>query len=324
MRKTTTKTPVAKDHATDNAFAADAELLSSCLPRSPFRCPDWRWQLSLIAGRGKRQAIAGLDDEWVKRLMAYDKACEEMGLGLADYPAARIDPSIQGAIKSAFSPNRQVVAELEAWVLTGEPLEIIAASCDLPVDVIEAYEKLFFDVRERLDMGDYIRCVVLGTDAIQNLKVEDHASIWKVFAYFRGRYVLEAMLQAFPGRRQRPWPESLPTDPAERARVLNSCKLVVLASCLDTNGMKPADLAKVIELSKTVRRRVEERKAFDSVSSGVTARLDPMVILADSHDLAMSDTGHNAPEDELAHPTSGQPETGSRDLIQQSGQKQTA
>jgi len=324
MKETTTTTPLPEDTATDQDLAAEVNLLNSCLPRSPFRCPDWRWQLSLFARGHRLPANLGLDDEWLKRLIAYHENCEAMGLWPADSPAAAIDPSVHGAVHFAYNPDRLDVAEFEAWVLTGEPSDVVAAACNLPGDVVEAYEKLFFDVRERLDMRDYIRCVVLGIDAVQNLKIDDHATIWKVFAYFRGRYVLEAMLQAFSGTRFRPWPESLPTEPAERLRLIASCKLVVLASCLDTNDMKPADLAKFMDLSKRVRRRVDERKAFDSVREGITAKLDPMAILADSHHLAKSWIGTNGPDPDLADPRLEHQETVSPALIEQSDRKQTA
>ena len=113
--------------------------------------------------------------------------------------AAAIDPAIHGATPVREQPDPLLIAELEAWILTGEPTDDRRRWCDLcRADLIEAYERAFFHVRDRLECRDYILVCRPGIDAVEHLKIEDRAPYGRSLLIFRGRYVLEAMIQAFP------------------------------------------------------------------------------------------------------------------------------
>ena len=47
-------------------------------------------------------------------------------------------------------------AEIEARLLTDEPFDVIARKCETTLEAVEAYESLFFCVRDRLGRRGYI------------------------------------------------------------------------------------------------------------------------------------------------------------------------
>jgi hypothetical protein len=83
---------------------------------------------------------------------------------------------------------------LQARLLTGEPLVETATHVDLPLATVEAYENLFFSVRDRLRARDFIVRRALGWVPGSDPSEE---AITRAFAYFGGPVVLDLILEVF-------------------------------------------------------------------------------------------------------------------------------
>lgn len=109
-------------------------------------------------------------------------------------------------------PDGEWRSILEARLLAGQSsVEIAYAFGTFPTS-IDWYEKMFFDVRDRLDRRDYIIKVILGTaadrEANSSGSTTDHQRdmTFKLFAYFGGPMVLDWIIT---GLIDRPAPGSL-------------------------------------------------------------------------------------------------------------------
>jgi hypothetical protein len=129
--------------------------------RSPFRPPWWRWGLAREHRRAGRLP-ARLDDRWVRRARRVLSALAESG-GDLDHPRViAVDPAVVAAYRFHSSGDARLRAEVEARLLAGQDDAAIASRVDLLVDVVGAYDRLFFDVREHFGAIDWIGAVVLG------------------------------------------------------------------------------------------------------------------------------------------------------------------
>ena len=87
---------------------------------------------------------------------------------------------------------------LEARLLTGESDEEIARRFDIAPDAVNCYEKLFFNVRDRLHCSDWIYLTTLRRPAAgaanENgaLTDEERGFVYRRFGYYGGPLVLDA------------------------------------------------------------------------------------------------------------------------------------
>jgi hypothetical protein len=92
---------------------------------------------------------------------------------------------------------------IEARILARQSDAEIARLNGCSAEVIEAYEALFFNVRERLDDRDFILTSVIGPIEAGS-KFYDEGQLWKLCGYLGGPQMLDAMIVGFPTAT---WPE---------------------------------------------------------------------------------------------------------------------
>ena len=69
--------------------------------------------------------------------------------------------------------------ELEARILSGEPVNVVSRKTSLPKSVVECCVGVFLDVLDRLDAYDYIDSRVIRGDFYHPVSGKDVARIWK-------------------------------------------------------------------------------------------------------------------------------------------------
>ena len=75
---------------------------------------------------------------------------------------------------------------LEARILARLPLEKVAAACQVTVEAVQAYEHLFFNVRDGLDLPDFVVMMAFGEKLHYGLDAIDVDIVLKHVAYFAG------------------------------------------------------------------------------------------------------------------------------------------
>ena len=173
---------------------------------NPFRSPRWRYErvLELVDRPGRTLPFSRLDDVTVRRArnffilwrrgrrgneMDLSRAfCEDRGMYYAFLLDERHDEDIRKFV--------------EARLLAGQSDEEIADKlCTVP-EAIDAYEKLFFNVRDRLEHHDWIVRQII-TPAASRFSSEEplrnHELTLKFFGYFAGSVVLDAIISGWGG-----------------------------------------------------------------------------------------------------------------------------
>jgi hypothetical protein len=83
--------------------------------------------------------------------------------------------------------------EVQARLLARQSFEDIAQRTIVPAEVIEAFEALFFNVRDRLDARDWITAQAIGWWRFDPATGRDAATVLRGFAYHGGPVVLDAV-----------------------------------------------------------------------------------------------------------------------------------
>ena len=203
----------------------------------PFRPPSWRWGLAnrLLTERLPRRPET--QDPWVQRIVKHLRSIQGVE---SSRRHGRCDRLIAEAAAIRFAPDPLIRSELEAWILTGEPVGDVAKLAGYGLDVVEAYEQSFFDVRHKLNAPSYVLHVVIGPGLYEGFHPDDLAPILKWVAYYRGRHMLATTLRAYPGSRGRPWPAWYPASAEEQDRLIRACRRAILARCIprEVSGAK--------------------------------------------------------------------------------------
>jgi hypothetical protein len=201
-------------------------------PDHPLRPPAWRWLRALDLWDRGEQPSEPWDDAWVGkalglfRVLQRDKDLQKRRRRL---------PALFQAYRLYNDGPPMLRWEVEARLLTTEPFEQIAAKCDSTRQVIHAYEKVFFNVRDRLEATGYIINVVIGGDIIVSLKEDDVGLILKLYAIGGGVAVLETVLDFF--RHPPVVPERPELLPAADLTALR--KKLLVKSAIVARGLPP-------------------------------------------------------------------------------------
>jgi hypothetical protein len=160
------------------------------LPGSFYRRPEWRWVRAefLLATGGRRDRR--IDDGWV------DCARDAIrGRGGEGSKAA-----VVRAARDVWEGDPSVRAELEALLLTDEPLDRIAGRVGLPVAVAEAFAEVFFCVRPMLKAIDWLLLRAVGFGAFRGFTSPLPWAAWKLAAVAGGPLLLDVVIAATTGR----------------------------------------------------------------------------------------------------------------------------
>ncbi len=99
--------------------------------------------------------------------------------------------------------------EVEARLLAGQSDDEIGQRCGLPTDVVQQFERLFFNVRESLHAWIYIMKHAIGFGHLVGLGDHELNRLWRASAYFGGVLILDTLVDTF----RAVW------DPAEPATI---------------------------------------------------------------------------------------------------------
>jgi hypothetical protein len=178
---------------------------------NPLRAPSWRWlrAAQVDAGGLKPSKImdGGEGYAWIRRALRL-KRRHALATNRPDalYALARADRSLFWAHTIWAEDKSPTRWAIEAHILADETDEAIAKKVGCEPDVINAYEAVFFNVRERLVNTEYVANVVMGDAVARGLNERQYDLLWKLFGYRGGPHVLDAMISKFSaiGRPQKP------------------------------------------------------------------------------------------------------------------------
>jgi hypothetical protein len=234
---------------------------SAWLPDSPFRSPAWRYLRALwLVERGKR-AKPIFDDAGVRRIKCYLSTTSRTGPDPTCAEPEENDSTITRALRLFRDGPEELRWRLEAYLLTTEPLEAVAARCALPLATVQTYQDCFFAVRPCREASDWVWHCAIRAGSWNGFGVDYPGCVWKAFGFVAGPLALELAVAVTTGAPFPGWVrEACGTNPAyEEARLRVVGKLVVAA--LRTNA--PAGLGPLVKARQRLRRL--DRQALGTV-----------------------------------------------------------
>jgi hypothetical protein len=161
-----------------------------------------------------------------------------------DPRVARADPAVHGACQLWRGLSRPRW-ELEARLLAGQSDSEIAAKMDIEAGVVEAYEAVFYDVRDGLGASDWVHLSVIGPRLHEGFDPGDAETILKLYAYNCGHAVLDALL------------ESVFTDgePPADPRLADQFRLAFAVQAIEVTAGNAADVLRLHLLAVELAQR---------------------------------------------------------------------
>ena len=248
-------------------------------PPNPFLPPDWRWGLARLLKTGARapRRYEPASDPWVGRAREFLAAVGGDGDDVSEADPVRRDPEVHGAYALRSGADGRLRWAVEARLLAGQTDAEVAARCGVPAEVVAAYERLFFDVRDKLGAADHVVLNVIGP-GVHDAESAGDPEVWtKLIGYFYGPLALDAVLDALSDG-----PEREAIDP----RVVRAARLAFAARELPTAGVAPAVL---LRLARGIGESVRAGEVRDAaaVSGPVVAAFEPAS--------SVSAPGHSVP-----------------------------
>ena len=169
---------------------------------NPKRATNWRWQRAVQIDSGGPRASRAMDGEdgfaWIRRASRLKRRYEQAG-NRPDmmYRLVQYDRTMFWAHSLWMDEKAPTRWALEARILAGENNLEIAERLGTDPEIIEAYEAVFFQVREMLHRRDYVVNVVMAEAVTRGLSERQYDLLWKMFAYHGGSHVLDAVISKF-------------------------------------------------------------------------------------------------------------------------------
>jgi hypothetical protein len=161
----------------------------------PFKTPDWRWQRAIWLHEQGKYSRRGRDDAYILQAKSFLAKYKKADNYVLKETLSNQEPGIYYAklIKEREDVNDRYI--IEARLLAEEPLENIAKKQNTSLEVILWYERLFFDVKDKLDSRDWIINRVLGPSFCKGIRRRDFDLLLKLYALIGGEFVLDALMQ---------------------------------------------------------------------------------------------------------------------------------
>jgi hypothetical protein len=162
---------------------------------SPFRPTDWRWQRAKAMRAAGRRSVSSRSDPWTARAASFQEAEAECRSDWDRLDLADDNPDLYDAVQMHESDARRGPRwEVEARILARQTPEEIGALLAMRPEVVEAYEKVFFHVTDRLDSRSWVLQSVMHKSIHSGISERDYDLIWKLYGYTYGPRVLDHLV----------------------------------------------------------------------------------------------------------------------------------
>jgi hypothetical protein len=174
---------------------------------NPRRAPHWRWLRAMQVDAGGQKPSKSMDGpagfEWIRRVVRL-KRRHALAANNPDalYTLARLDSPLFWAHSMWSEEKAPTRWAIEAHILAGETDDEIAKKAGCTPETINAYEAVFFNVREKLNNVEYVANVVMGEAVARGVTERQYDLLWKLFGFRGGPHVLDALITKFTSVRR--------------------------------------------------------------------------------------------------------------------------
>lgn len=204
---------------------------------APFRPTDWRWQMARLLREQSRRVSRRRDDEWVALAKQFQTDRERCR---TDWDVLDLADRYPGVADARYLREETGVQahrwEIEARLLADDAPENISRRLCIDPRAIRAYEALFFNVSDRLLHQGWIVHSVMGTSIHAGLNERQFDLLWKMYGFFGGPLVLDALINTFSGTAKAKSPDQVDNFYSDDARSTIRRKSAIAARTMPVNG----------------------------------------------------------------------------------------
>lgn len=212
---------------------------------SPLRPPDWRWQKAKLLYDNRRPKSRRKDDNGVARAYEFIRNLASANTDIDHLNLADAWCSVYQAYAIWTDQTSYMRSELEARLLTGEGIELVAGRMGLDAPIVLEFESLFFNVLDRIQNPSWVVQRVIPKMAQENLRESNLDTVWKIVAYSGGVHALEPFLYFTTQTTKPDNPEGVATFLAEQSKSAWNRKRFVNAL-----AVRPVDVYSRIQLEE--------------------------------------------------------------------------
>ena len=250
----------------------------------PYRPVNWRWERARVVKEyGKLTPGRNRDDHWTRIAVKFRAAKDRCKTEADLYRLFDTWPDLAMAYElwdeEGFNIGRSNAMryEIEARLLAGESFESIAKRSGLSQNVLKYYERLFFNVTDRLDNKMYIFHVAIGDTLHRGMTDRDYAVIWKLYAYVRGSTMLDFLISTFNDW-TKPTKGQIETTLLEDHK-LNMRRKAALASRMSSINQHTADRLIELHTKITEIEKAAGEASQDAIHNNIQVMLNNLPML---------------------------------------------
>ncbi len=250
-------------------------------PSNPFRVCNWRWERARVLREKNTRAIGrGTNDQFVTAAFKFQVELAKCKDDVDRWSLMEEYPDIYAAyliFKRGDDEDRHPMRfVIEARILAGQQSDEIANLLGIPPATIDLYEKIFFNVKDKLKNSDYIMTCVMGPSVYAGLSDRDYDLLWKLFGYLYGPVMLDSFIQT-TSRKFRPETSS-EVDAAlgDDARSALQRKVAIVTRTFTVNPFSQSELLNVYARFLEVEKESNSGKAQDVIMQNIQVMLDKL------------------------------------------------
>jgi hypothetical protein len=156
---------------------------------------DWRWERARLLRENKMRASKRKEDPWVMMALRFQRELANADSRVAFERLEHKYPTIYWSWYWHSDMNAHNRWTIEAYLCSGLAMVEIADRHNLPVDLINCYAHLFFDVVGKTRHIEYMLNSVLGRNIHHGLLDKDVDLLWKLYGLLKGPLLLEKLIR---------------------------------------------------------------------------------------------------------------------------------
>lgn len=166
---------------------------------NPRRPTDWRWQRACylventLAGRSF-EFRRNDDDEWVRQAAVFKRKLDNCEDDTERRSLLHNSADIYWAHDIYQDEGDPYKSELEARLLSRDNAESISQRLGVAPGTVNVYEKLFYNVEDKLDTPGYVYHTAIGREMHRGFTEREYDKLWKYYAYAYGSLMLDSMI----------------------------------------------------------------------------------------------------------------------------------
>jgi hypothetical protein len=266
------------------------------MTQNPCRVPNWRWLRAQDIAQGGPPATMRRDGATstilIRRAARFYKALQNYDSDERQMKLAWERPDMFWAHYMYDQLHNPMRWSIEARILAGESNQEIARRIGCAEEIIQIYEGLFFNVRDKLNRKDYILHTVLKDAVLRGLQEREKDLLWKLVAYTGGSYMLDAVINPLVTPHWVTNPDDIPAFLQESAINVIKKKATIAALCVPINSQTEIKLIKALSKFVKIESSMDSQgKATDQINQGIGAMLESLTFRGGSRKAAKAQAG---------------------------------